>query len=80
MILNELDKLHILVPKPMAHLYTSRNNFNGLDIHILKIYKAESYLQNGQTDESTLARQPINTKGLGQDANVTVHGITINPY
>ena len=72
----------------MEHLYTSENTFqHRLDIQILKIYKTESCSQNGQTDdsESTLAWQPINTKGLGtlgimnRMLMLQVYEITIGP-
>ena len=58
----------ILVPKPMAQFHTLNfeNTFN-MDLDS-QIYKAR------KTDESTLASQPINKKGIKHDVNYTIHG------
>ena len=75
-IIDDPERLRqILVPKLMAHLYTSEYTFfkfkHKLDIQILKIYKAGSYFQIEQTNESTA----LNMKGLGHDHDV--HYVTV---
>ena len=46
-----------------------------VDIHNLQ----SDFTKQGQTEEFTLARQPIKTKGPGHDGgNVTIHGITMS--
>ena len=63
-----------MVPKAMAHLYASKNNFD--TGYIFKLYKpgTKGGIQTGMANNLQYIR-----KGFVHDVNATVHEIAIGP-